>query len=112
MKISTNLCARRCSNIFFELTPQITIHPSESISHSPKSAGRHSLPPRPNVKIKPASDSDWLFKPLWEEPESKPARPIKREKISLVAQLEESSVNLFGKKKAISLKDQLKFLAP
>jgi hypothetical protein len=63
------------------------------------------------VKSTSTLDPDWIFSGLWND-DVKPVRKplIKREKVSLAAQLEESSLNILGKKKPISLKDQFKFL--
>jgi len=59
-------------------------------------------------------DPDWIFSALWgdddEKQPSKPASGIKRGKVSLADQLQESSFKMFEKKKAISLKDQFKFM--
>jgi hypothetical protein len=60
--------------------------------------------------VKAVLDPDWMFNSLWDDPPG-PKRPlVKRDKVSLAAQLDESSLKLFNNKKAISLKDQFKFM--
>jgi hypothetical protein len=96
---------------------ETTIHPPQShassskmpttntSSHSRTSPPRTVKPPR-----KQALDSDWMFNSLWELPQ-RPARPTaKSNKVSLATQLEETSLKSLGQRKAISLKDQFKFM--
>jgi hypothetical protein len=96
---------------------ETTIHPPQSHASSSKiptihtSSHSRTSPPR-TVKLprKRALDSDWMFNSLWEQPQ-RPARPAaKSSKVSLATQLEETSLKLLGQKKAISLKDQFKFM--
>jgi len=72
-------------------------------------------PPQPTKRQTPSSDEpsldpDWLFAPLWEETARPPRPPMKRDKVSLASQLGETTFNITGKKKPISLKEQFKFL--
>jgi hypothetical protein len=54
---------------------------------------------------------DWMGDLLFNDAPPWPAkRPFKRDKVSLAAQLEESSLKVLGKKKAISLKDHFRHL--
>ena len=89
---------------------------SMTSTSSIKSTKLYENPRRDTVKssiVKSTSsfDPDWIFKGLWRDdlpPMTKPL--IKRDKVSLAAQLEESSLKILGKKKPISLKEQFKFL--
>jgi len=70
--------------------------------------------PVPNRDIPPtkaASKVDWIGDLFFNDAPPRPAkRPFKRDKVSLAAQLEESSLKGLGKKKAISLKDHFRHL--
>jgi len=87
-------------------------HSSSEPSNPKHSSTRPSSPPRKlsNHSTEATFDPDWLFNSLWNDLPTRPTKTIKTEKASLAAQLEESSLSAFGKKKAISLKDQFKFL--
>ena len=63
-------------------------------------------------KLSTTLDPDWIFSSFWDDDVKRPAKPagIKRGKVSLADQLQESSFKMFEKKKAISLKDQFKFM--
>ena len=80
-----------------------------------------SNPPNPGAASRKSSwtkptisnfEPDWLFAAFDVPSESKPLKSVtKREKaISLAAQLEANTIKLVGKKQAISLKDQFKFM--
>src|SRR5438105_2526516 len=83
--------------------------PQLSTSSSPISLGSISDKLR-KPATKPILDPDWMFNSLWDDTH-RPTRPsIRRDKVSLAAQLDESALKLFNDKKAISLKDQFKFM--
>lgn len=64
----------------------------------------------PKTATKPLLDPDWMFNSLWDDT-PRPSRPsLRRDKVSLAAQLDESTLKLFNDKKAISLKDQFRFM--
>ena len=88
---------------------------SMTSASSIKSTKPHDNPTKDTIKsstVKSTSpfDPDWIFSGLWKDDLPVTKRLIKREKVSLAAQLEESSLKIFEKKKPISLKDQFKFL--
>ena len=102
-------------------------HPSLShvqmakiVSTTSASSVKSEGPPERTAKITVKSstlkststlDPDWIFSGLWNEAVKPVRKPlIKREKVSLAAQLEESSLKMLGKKTPISLKDQFKYL--
>jgi hypothetical protein len=92
--------------------PQTRPTASKLQNVQPSSSSRIPPPTKPTKKpyTKPALDADWMFNSLW-EPSQRPARPsAKSNKVSLATQLEENSLKLLGQKKAISLKDQFKFM--
>ena len=62
------------------------------------------------VKSTSSFDPDWIFSGPWKDDLPVTKRLIKRDKVSLAAQLEEASLKILEKKKPISLKDQFKFL--
>jgi hypothetical protein len=78
----------------------------------PSSSLRIPPPTNPTKKpyTKPALDADWMFNSLWEPPQRPLRSSAKSNKVSLATQLEENSLKLLGQKKAISLKDQFKFM--
>ena len=63
---------------------------------------------KPSATLEP----DWIFSSLWGDDNTRTSGSVelKREKVSLAAQLQETSLKMFERKKPISLKDQFKFL--
>jgi hypothetical protein len=61
--------------------------------------------------MKATANLDWIGDLFFNDAPPRPARaPFKRDKVSLATQLEESSLRVLGKKKAISLKDHFRHL--
>jgi hypothetical protein len=113
--------ARPLKKVYFPHPSLSHVQMAKIVSTSSTSSMKSSKPPEATAKIstklstrKSTSstlDPDWIFSGLWTEDVKSVKKPfIKREKVSLATQLEESSLKIMGKKKPISLKDQFKFL--
>lgn len=97
--------APKISSISSRTSSRISNTTSNSTSFKASDTNKPSKRP-----VKAVLDPDWMFNSLWDDPPG-PKRPlVKRDKVSLAAQLDESSLKLFNNKKAISLKDQFKFM--
>lgn len=71
----------------------------------------HSVPDKPpKTATKTLLDPDWMFNSLWDDAPQSTRPSVRRDKVSLAAQLDESALKLFNDKKAISLKDQFRFM--
>lgn len=90
--------------------PQPTTSSSNLSTIRPSSQSRTSPPRTVKPGSIPALDTDWMFNSLWEQPQRAAKSNGKLNKVSLASQLEETSLKLLGQKKAISLKDQFKFM--
>jgi hypothetical protein len=95
------------------INPPQTRPTSSKIQNThPSTSSRLPPPAKPTKKpyTKPALDVDWMFDSLWEPPQRPTRSSATSNKVSLASQLEETSLKLLGQKKAISLKDQFKFM--
>ena len=107
---------RKVLNLITPADRQISKPSMQSSLSSSVSSAAPSRPPvtrkdstnKPSMTLEP----DWIFSSLWGDDSKRPTKPavLKRGKVSFADQLQESTFKMFEKKKAISLKDQFKFM--